>query len=879
MAILVAAPAAAAAGLTTTQLPRTARPTHYDLAVVPDAEAMAFRGEVKIAVDVLEPTASLTLNALGLSFETVRLEGGGRPADSAPPTVRVDAELQTVTFGFDPPVAPGSYQLAVSYTGKIGTQAVGFFALDYDTAEGRRRMLLTQFEAADARRFVPSWDEPAYKATFTLESVVPGGQLALSNMPVEKRTELDDGSSRIRFATSPKMSTYLLFFGVGDLERVAATTDGVEVGVVTRKGAAAQAAFVLASSQAILHEYNEYFGAPYPLPKLDTIAGPGRAQFFSAMENWGAIMTFEHAILLDPTISTEADRQRAFQVAAHEISHQWFGNLVTMSWWDDLWLNEGFASWMGNRITESLHPEWSTALDAVESREGAMNRDSLATTHAVVQHVETVAQTSQAFDGITYGKGRAVIRMLEGYVGDEAWRAGVRRYIQKHAYGNTVTDDLWREMEAVAGKPILAIARDFTQQPGVPLIAVEDVVCGGGKTSLRLVQREFSRDQPHKRPLSWRVPVAVAVVGGGEPVQALVTEGAATVTVPGCGPVVVNAGQRGYFRTLYRPRELAAVAKRFPTMAPADQLGILADAWALGLGGLQPATDALDLAAATPADANPKVWERVAVMLASLDEYYRGDGTRQETLRRFGVDLLAPVWKRVGWVARAGEPEPVAILRDELIDTLGLLGDAEVVGEARRRYAAQASDPTAMPPSLRKTILGVVARHADAATWDQLHAAARGEKTPLVKDRLYQLLASAEDEGLARRALELALTPEPGATNTSRMISVVSELHPDLAFDFALANRPAVEERVDASSLSRYFPALARGSANPEMVGKVSAYASAHLPASARREAETAVATIVDRIRVRREQLPAIDAWLARHSRVPPPTPLVLGGI
>ncbi|HEV8630028.1 MAG TPA: M1 family aminopeptidase, partial [Thermoanaerobaculia bacterium] len=630
------------------------------------------------------------------------------------------------------------------------------------------------------------------------------------------------------------------------------------------------------SSQAVLHEYNQYFGTAYPLPKLDTVAGPGSSRFFSAMENWGAIMTFEHSILFDPAMLSEADRQRAFGTAAHEISHQWFGDLVTMSWWDDLWLNEGFASWMAGRTTERLHPEWKTELDAVESRGAAMNRDSLATTHPVLQHVETVEQTSQAFDRITYAKGRAVIRMLESYVGDEAWRNGVRRYIEKHAYGNTVTDDLWREVEAVADKPITAIAGDFTQQPGVPLIAAEEATCSGGKTRLRLVQREFSRDRPGKPPLSWRVPVAVAAPGG-EPVHALVTGGTATVTVPGCGPVIVNAGQVGYFRTLYTPLQVAAIAKSFAAIPAVDQLGILADSWALGLAGLQPASDALDLIAAIPVDADPKVWANVAGMLASIDDYYRGDGARQETFRRFGIAVLTPVWKRVGWNPAAGEPEPVAILRNQLIDTLGALGDREMIAEARRRYVAKAGDPTAMPAALRRSILLVVATHADAATWDRLLADARAEKSPLVKDRLYRLLAGTVDEGLARRALELALTPEPGATVKASMIAVVSDLHPDLAFDFALAHRTAVEAMVDGPSQSRYFPALASGSADPAMIGKVNAYASAHLAASARRDAETAVASIADRLRVRRDRLPAIDAWLERHPPPPPPAPLALG--
>ena len=873
--LFVASASTVHAAESTTQLPRNVRPAHYDLTIVPDAQALTFRGEVTIAIDVTQPTASITLNAAELAFESVTLTGGGRTPDSPPPTVDVDAERQTATFAFPAEILPGRYQLGLAYNGKIGTQAAGLFALDYPTSDGPRRVLLTQFEAPDARRMLPSWDEPAYKATFDLTAVVPSGQLAVSNMPVVRREDLGDGRARVRFATSPKMSTYLLFFGLGDLERTTTTVDGVEVAVVTRQGAAAQAAGALAATAASLHEYNEYFGTPYPLPKLDTIAGPGASQFFGAMENWGAIMSFERAVLFDPSISTQEDRQRVFSTAAHEVAHQWFGNLVTMSWWDDLWLNEGFASWMGGRTTAKLHPEWKTDLEAVDSREAAMLRDSLVTTHPVVQHVETVEQISQAFDRITYAKGRAVITMLERYVGDEDWRTGVRRYIAKHAYGNATTDDLWREIGAAANKPVTAIAKDFTEQPGVPLIAVGDPVCAGGKSRVPLVQSEFTRDRPDKPPASWRVPVAVAPLGG-EPVHALVTGGKAAVEVPGCGPVIVNAGQLGYFRTLYTPRQLAALAGRFATVASIDQLGILADSWALGLVGKQPASDALELAAATPLDADPKVWASVANLLNSLDEYYRGEGKRQQAFRAAAADLLGPVLARVGWAARDGEPAPVAVLRNLLIEVLGQLADPAVVAESRRRYAASATDPTAIPAPLRKTILGVVAAHADTATWDRLHAAALAETTPLIKDRLYVLLASSEDAALARRALELALTSEPPKTTTAGMIATVSDRHPDLAFDFAIANRAAVEQRIDAPSRSRYYPRLGSRSADPLMVEKIRAYARAYLPATARGDAETAAVSIEDRIRVRRERLPEIDSWVAkRQAPLAPELPVV----
>lgn len=853
-------PSAVAA--TTTQLPRSVRPTHYDVAIDPDAAGLAFKGNVVISIDVLQPTANITLNALDLRFTSARLSAVAGNAPVATPKIEVSEAAQTATFSFEKPISRGSYQLALDYAGKIGTQAVGLFALDYDSPAGRKRALYTQFEAADARRMIPSWDEPAYKATFALKVTVPEGWTAVSNMPVANRTEVGEGRSRVQFQPSPKMSSYLLFLGMGEFERATSKVAASEIGVVTKQGAISQAAFALESSANVVREYNDYFASPFPLPKLDNVAAPGSSLFFGAMENWGAILTFEYAILLDPSISTQTDKQRVFSIAAHEIAHQWFGNLVTMAWWDDLWLNEGFASWMAGRTMERLHPEWNSVLAAVNARDRAMQRDALVTTHPVVQHVETVEQANQAFDAISYSKGEAVIRMLEAYVGPEVWREGVRRYIKAHAYGNTKSDDLWREIEAAARQPVTAIAHDFTLQPGVPLVRVQEAVCVEGSTRLKLTQAEFSRDRPDKKPLTWRVPVTIKSLGSGVSVRHLVSGGKATVNVAGCDPVIVNAGQSGYYRTLYQPAQFAEIVKAFASIAPVDQLGMLSDSGALGLSGQQPATDVLTLALATPTTTDPQVWGKIASILGSLNGYYEGEPQRRASFRNFAIARLEPVFAQVGWTGRTDEPDTVTILRNQLIETLSALGDPAVIAEARRRYAAPAEE-NAVPAPLRKTILAVVARHADPPTWDKLHEAALAEKTPLIKDQLYYLLSTSEEETLARRALELALTDEPGATNSGAMIAGVSQLHPDLAFDFAMSNLAAVNEKVDASSRSIYFVMLGSRSSDAAMIDKINAYANKHLAAGSRRSADTAIANVTDRIKVRRERLPAIDAWLA----------------
>lgn len=854
---------ASSASLATTQLPREVRPTHYDISFEPHAARLSFDGKATIDLDVLKPTDRIVLQAMDMRFVSAGLVSADGKQSFPVPKIEIDVQNQTASFGFPQALPTGSYRLSLAYAGKIGTQANGLFAIDYTTKAGAKRALYTQFENSDARRFVPSWDEPNYKATFALEAVVPSAQMAVSNMPVAESVELGNGRKRVRFETSPKMSTYLLFFGLGDFERATVKLGETEVGVVTQTGLLDQARFALDSSDDVLREYNEYFATPYPLPKLDNIASPGRSQFFGAMENWGAIYTFEYALLLDPSISTQSDRQRVFSIAAHEIAHQWFGNLVTMQWWDDLWLNEGFATWMAARTTQKLHPEWNTAMKIVGQREEAMALDAGAGTHPVVQHVETVEQASQAFDSITYSKGGAVISMLENYVGADAWREGVRSYMKKHAYGNTASDDLWREVQAAAGRPVLDIAHDFTLQPGVPLIRVEEASCTDGKTILRLTQGEFTKNGG-ARSLAWRVPL-IAQSPGREPVRALVEGGKATLEVPGCGAVVVNAGQTGYYRSLYSPTQFAKIREAFATLAPVDQLGLLGDTWALGMTGYQSAADFMDLAHATPVDADPQIWGDIASAFSGLDDYYRGDAERQRKFRAFARAKLAPVFARVGWEAREGESDPTAILRADLIAILGDLGDPTVIAEARRRYADGATDAKAMPPALRKIILGIVAQHADVATWEKLRADAAAEKTPLVRDQLYQLLATSESEALAHRALDLALTDEPGATNSAGIIAVVAQEFPELAFEYATGHQAQVDKLVDSTSRAAYYPELANGSLDPAMIERLRKYAEGHIAAGSRRAMETVIANIQYRSQVKAKRLLAIDEWLRKN--------------
>ncbi|MEA2998480.1 MAG: hypothetical protein QOK17_313 [Sphingomonadales bacterium] len=857
-----ATPAAASAPLAgrqiPTQLPTTVRPLQYALWITPDAPNLVFSASALIDIEVKAPSREIVLNAADLAFRKVSLAPLAGGAAVAASDVSTDAAAQTATFRFPATIAPGRYRLSIDYAGKIYTQAAGFFALDYDSVGGRKRALFTQFENSDARRLFPSWDEPQFRTPYNLTVTVPADRDVVANMPQAGVQQQPGGLKTVTFQRTPPMSSYLVFLGIGEFDRITTIAAGTEIGVVAKRGSGQNGRWAMESAARILPFYNSYFGTPFPLPKLDNVAGPGSSQFFGAMENWGAIFSFESALLLDPAITSEASRQRIFEVAAHEMAHQWFGDLVTMAWWDDLWLNEGFASWMATKATAALHPEWEPGLGIAEARESAMRLDSVATTHPIVQHLTTVDQISQAFDSITYSKGEAVLTMLEGYVGSEAWRRGVQDYIRAHKYSNTQTDDLWQAVERAAGKPVTAIAHDFTLQPGVPLIRVDDAACRGGRTTMTLRQAEFSRDRPNKAPLAWRVPVIATTVGGGE-ARTLVTGGSGTITVPGCGPALLNSGQSGYYRTLYAPALLDRLTASYGRLATVDQLGLLADNWGLGLAGYQSAAAALDMIDRVPADANPRLYERVAAILEQIHGLYEGDAAHQAMVARYASKTLGPVMARVGWTAKPGEPATVAVLRADLIRALGGMGDPTIVGQANRLYAAD--DPLAAAGPLRSTILTVVARNVDAAGWERLHAQARTETNPLVKAQLYRLLGSARDPSLGQRALDLALTDEPGATTSSAMIAAVAAAHPELAFDFAVRNRERVEPLVDSSSRSRFLPGLAAGSSDPATVAKVQDYAARYMTPQSRRPADQAVASIQDRVRVRGSRLPDISRW------------------
>ena len=849
---LTGATSALAAG----QLPRSVVPVSYDISVSPDATSLRFRGQERIEVDVREATRTVTLNAADLEVTAATWDGGAVP-------MRLDADAQTLTVTLPAAAMPGRHRLGFEWRGTINRTAAGLFAVDYTTTSGApARMLATQFEAPDARRFAPMWDEPAFKARFTLSTVAPAGQLAFSNMPVTAVTRNGDGTQLYRFGETPVMSSYLLFLGMGDMERRTTRVGATEIGVISRRGVSAQGDYALAQARRLLTYYNGYFGQPYPLPKLDMIAAPGSSQFFSAMENWGAIFYFENALLLDPRRTSESEKQRVFVTIAHEMAHQWFGDLVTMAWWDDLWLNEGFASWMESKAGGDLNPAELAAAQAVAfTREDAMALDATAATHPIIRRVETPDQIGQAFDQITYKKGQAVIGMLEATVGPAKFRDGIRRYMARYKYGNTVTDQLWAELGAAAGAPVTQVAHDFTLQGGVPLVSVSDARCVRGRMTALLAQGRFGLDESARVAQTWHVPLAIGVPG--QPVSRVVVSGPAPtrVSVAGCGPLVVDAGKGSYVRTSYGDAEHAALVAGYARLALVDRLGLLGDDYALAAGGNRDLGRYLAVADRLGAAAHPLEWIVATRNLDRLSGSVAGSPLEQ-AFRARAVERLGPVLRRIG-IAPAASDDPMRSLeREALIEGLGYRGDPLVVARARRYVVALARDPTAIPAAIRQPILETFAWNATAAEWDTLLRLTEAETDPVAKNGFVRLLGTARDAAQASRALALLEAERFTPPQRAALLRAIAGEHPDLAFDWAVAHREQVGSWLEESSRAGFIPQLGAASNDPAMPGKITAFSERYIAAGSRDPARRAVSAIAVRQATAARLRPAVGRWL-----------------
>lgn len=844
------------------RLPDDTRPLHYRISARPNKENTGFTAQALLRFEVLKPTAQVVVHSRDLAISKAQLKGG------AAAKVSYDTARHRTLFGFDRPLPAGTHELEVDYTGPISEHIEGVFRVERTGPAGKQQQMLFTHLCCigTARKFAPLWDQPDLKAVFELELTIPAGQDAVSNMPVARREPLPSGESKILFQPSPRMSSYLLFFAVGEFDHITAREGATEVGIYSQPGKGEQGRFALGATTDSLRLYNEYFGVDYPLAKLDSIAFPG-AGGFGAMENWGAIFYFEPYLLIDPQLSTQRDRQTVYAVVAHEVSHQWFGNLVTMRWWDDLWLNEGFATWMGNKATDHYKPEWNIWLLDAESRELAMRLDARDSTHPIVQQVKTYEQAELSFDEITYEKGNQVIRMIEAYVGEDVFRTAIRNHVRKHAYGNAVTDDLWRELDAVSPLPVAEIARDFTKQAGVPMIDVLASKCVGSKTTVSLRQGRFGLDAKSRKPQAWRVPVTATVAGSGKVTRQVVSgESTSEITLAGCGPVKLNMGESGYYRTRYDDASFAQLAKNFTRLPMQDQLGLMNDGYSLAEGGYIPFGNYLDLALNVPPTADAVLQLQLASSLRYLDKFYEGRPER-ENFRAFARWKLGGALQQLGWTEIGQEPANASIARSEIIELLATLRDPATNKEVLRRFRGEEADPSLISGGTRQAIVNAAGTAADAKTFGDLLA--RAAKTnDSARQQMYLMAAAhVQDPALAKRVLELVATDAVPAPLFGSVVQQVAESHAALTFDFVTSRYEALQPRMDSFARIGLAPTIAGYAVDTALLPRLERFSAEKVGDAGRESLHRARSKMTFSDEVRRERLPQVDAWLRANAK------------
>ncbi len=730
-----------------------ARPTNYLLEFEPDLEGFVFRGRETITITCDRPTSVLSLHAAELRITKSSVTVGGK-THTVKTALDAKSETLRVTLGRK---IRGRILLHLEFSGTLNDRLLGFYRSKYRYKNKTKYLATTQFEAADARRAFPCWDEPDAKATFDISVITRGRNTALSNMPAvsKKRTA---GGTLYTFARTPVMSTYLVYLGVGEFEFLRGRRGKITVRVVTTRGNKSRGRYALELGKKLIGEYEDYFGIKYPLPKLDLIAIPDFAA--GAMENWGAITFRETILLYDPQTSSTGTKQLIAEVISHEIAHQWFGNLVTMKWWNDLWLNESFATFMATKFVDRFYPDWDMWDQFIEdAMNTAMNLDALKSTHPIDVNVREPSEIREIFDAISYDKGGCILRMLENFVTEAGFKRGLRRYLKKFKYKNARGADLWDAIGRVAGLDVKSIIDTWIGQAGYPVLEAKR-----RGSRLKLEQRRFFSEQTGTIPRQrWSIPVSVR--SGGTRHKKLLTGRAGTMPLGG-RDYTVNDGRHGFYRVKYDRDALLDLkyAVRRKTMPHADRWAVQNDLYALCIAGEESLRRYLDFSEAYAGETNYLVSTNVARNLHSLQfrthgEPYAGEiGDR--TRRHF-----EGIFGRLGWDAQRGERHTDALLRGFAITVLGKLGDSAVIAEAESRFKEFLKNPGSLSADLRESVYGLVAWNGGARTHARLVSLYRNADSQEEKMRLLGALCSFKDEKLLLRTLEFSQTDEVRSQN------------------------------------------------------------------------------------------------------------------
>jgi puromycin-sensitive aminopeptidase len=788
------------------RLPYTVEPVRYALRLAPDLEAATFTGEVRIEATAHAEIATITLHGAELAVTSADVVSAGT---AQPASASVDEKAEHIVLSLPSPVGPGPITIVLSFSGILNDKLHGFYRSTYTDDSGADHSLATtQFEATDARRAFPCFDEPDRKAVFSITIDVPSGLDAYSNGPVLSTTPLTDGARRVRFADTMIMSTYLVAFVVGDLVATPPVdVAGTPVRIVHVPGKEDLTAFALEAAAHALRFFTDWFGIPYPAEKLDLLAIPDFA--FGAMENLGCVTFREALLLIDPTRASRLELERIADVISHEIAHMWFGDLVTMKWWNGIWLNEAFATLMELLCVDAFRPVWRRWVSFGMERELAMATDALHATRPVEFPVGPPEEAQGMFDVLTYQKGASVLRMLERYLGPEPFRAGIRKYLLDHSYGNTETADLWDAIEAASGEPVRDVMDTWILQGGFPLVTVADAGDTAGAASFTLTQEPFTLDSSTGTSAigsDWRIPVLIRSTAGAETRVLLGAEPASVVLdgVPSDRSpsdedvTVVNAGASGFYRVRYPADHLRRLARSLGSLDALERFMVVGDTWASVLADRAPLDDFFLLAEALGDEEDPDVWGHVTGALRFLD--HTVDDTTRPLLAAYTRRLAAAPFARLGWRPRPGEIERTATLRAQLLAILGTVGqDDDVRTRCAELHAASLAGGAPLDPDLASTIVTVAATAGGPKEFETFLDLYRHPATPQAESRYLYSLTAFPDPALAARAYDLARTE----VRTQNAPFVVGQL---------LAHRdhgPATWTRVkdDWTVLGERFPA------------------------------------------------------------------------
>jgi puromycin-sensitive aminopeptidase len=807
------------------RLPRTVLPDRYELTLTPDLGAATFAGEERVTVRVVSPVRQIALNAIELEILTAEFASDdGSVALSG--SVFYDEVEERAIIDLDATAEAGVWHLHVTFTGILNDKLHGFYRSTFQDAGGTEQVIATtQFEATDARRAFPCWDEPDFKASFAVTLIVDDGLTAISNGPVVEQEDLGNGRRQLRFAETMKMSTYLVAFVVGPFVLTdPVDVDGVPLRVACIPGREQLTAFALEAGAAALRFFSRYFGIPYPAAKLDHIAIPDFA--FGAMENLGCVTYRETALLVDLEHASRVELERVAQVVAHETAHMWFGDLVTMKWWNGIWLNEAFATFMELLATDDFRPQWHTWVSVGLSRAAAMLTDGLATTRPVEFHVGRPDEAEGMFDVLTYQKGAAVVRMLEQYLGAKAFRLGIGRYLDSHRYGNTETTDLWDAIEASSGEPARALMDSWIFQGGYPLVSVER---GPSPSTLTLSQEHF-------RYLGggegrWQVPIGVRASVGGSLVyrKLLLTEKETTIDLGGLLDwVIVNEDGWGYYRVRYQADLLEELTADLTRLRAVERFSLASDTWAAVLAGRSPLRDYLGLAGLLADDDDPDVRRAVLGPFGLLNRCVSDDD--RPRLAAFVRQLVGPVFAQLGWTPQVGEDERTGTGRADLLSVLGTLGeDVAVQRQAADYHRAYLADRTSVPADLVDAIVAVVAYAGGEDEYEAFLDRFQHPSTPQEEVRYLFGLARFRDPDLLLRTLELCLSGEVRTQNAPYVIEAIlaHRVAGPLAWAFVEDRWDEINERFPDNSIPRMLEGLA-AQADADLAARARAFLDTH---------------------------------------------------